>query len=420
MNLKNGQKPSITFSSLDKWKQLKSFIEDLRFIMVVVDYEEITNKVHKTCKIRGSRISWSAGDNACLNFFSSIEIQKGFLNFRERRGEKGPFRDSIWEDSNLNFRLVIKNPKKEKFLFLYFNTNEKMHKVIFYFKYQLHIKKFISSFGSKIDLAAVWKTSHYFEPFLQTINSFCSKYKHLSQQEFYEESKKFIQPTEFGKNEYIVENQINTETLKQHIAENDSQISYQIFDFEIVGMFVIDKQFMNKDELRPLRNFGDTAFEHILKEEEIMFEAKLRENLKELDDSFEKDRVRKEFNNQKDFKKKMTIKKSNREKIQKSKAPIDGLTSNIYKMNHNIGKSIYESDSEENKNFLSGKFNFNNFDQPTNKNPQNYSLNIKREDNEQHQYPKIVFETGRMESRIEPKITEIDPLIGIIMNIIYI
>ena len=320
---------SSNFSTLDKWNQLKKWTEDRRFMMMTYDYSLMETKIYENCKIRGVRISWSAGDNACLNFFSSLTIKKGFAWEKEMQGHEDKYKDLYWEENSKKYRLILKNPKKSQIIVLYLGDPNELFKIVFYFKYQLHLKKKLSNFAKKVDLAVVWKTRHYFEPMLNRIKMFTKKYQHLSQEEFQKVKAKFKSPKDWGRNENIVETRLDLNTIKESVANNDKQLTFQIIDFQIVGALVIDQTLMKTQGLKPLRGFGPSGMKALIHREKDQLE-KIELGKSDL-----------EFENQandlairRDFKRKVTLDRKKR-KIQEMKKKKEMKAKNLSSISSN-------------------------------------------------------------------------------------
>ena len=297
-----------SISMLDKWKQFKENVESLRFMMVIEEFSKNVWKVKENSKLRGSKISWAASDNVCLNFFSSVSVKKDFVWHMELRyKESNLMRGSYWQDSNSSYRMVVRHPGKERNLFLYFSDMHWVFKVAFYLKYQLGIKKSLPKFAKKVDLAAVWKVKTYKEPLLEKINKFVEKFRGLSREQFEERREEFGEMGALKEQERVVEERGDLAQIRETVADNGKQITFQIFDFQVAGLLVIDKGLMDPRGVVPMRDYGV----YDLKE-------RIEERVKAGDTSEGQDGHRKggeaeagsqEVGNYTDFRRQMTIEK---------------------------------------------------------------------------------------------------------------
>lgn len=255
-------------SMLDKWKQFKEKIEALRFIMVIEEFSKSVWKVRDESKLRGAKISWAASDNVCMNFFSSVSIKKNFIWHIERRyDETNLFRGSYWQDSESSFRMVIRHPGKERVLFLFLKELHLVFKIAFYLKYQLGVKKALPKFVKKIDLAAVWKTQTYKAPFLDLIKRFVRKFERMTPEQFERARENFPElKSDRTNTEGVVEPTGDLDLIRETVANNNKQLTFQIFDFQVAGVLVIDRTLMDPKGVVPLRDIGGNQLENLIQQ----------------------------------------------------------------------------------------------------------------------------------------------------------
>lgn len=307
----NQQNEIKQLSIVDKWRQLKTWTELQRFPMMIFYPSKWKTEWHDSCKIRGTRINWNSSDNACLNFFSGAEVRREFLSHREHYHQKEKkFKDIFWEKRDKMFRLFFKNINKEKLLILYLDDITEVTRITFYFKYQLQLKKNIDFYDRHIDLAMVWKTRHYYQPLLTRMRQFGLKYKGVSKEQLNAELDLVKQMQQKREDPAVVESKLDLVLIKETTADNEAQITFQILDFQIVGVIAIDKDLIKSDEIGPLRAYGPGGINEILREKERELEIELQA---------QKNKMNKEdFIRQKsiatDFKKQMTRMAAQRKK----------------------------------------------------------------------------------------------------------
>ena len=352
-----------SISMLDKWKQFKENVESLRFMMVIEEFSKNVWKVKENGKLRGSKISWAASDNVCLNFFSSVSVKKDFIWHMELRyNESNLMRGSYWQDSNSSYRMVIRHPGKERNLFLYFSDMHWVFKVAFYLKYQLGIKKSLPKFAKKVDLAAVWKVKTYKEPLLEKINRFVEKFKGLSREQFEERREEFGEMGTLKEQERVVEGRGDLAQIRETVADNGKQITFQIFDFQVAGLLVIDKGLMDPRGVVPMRDYGVYDLKERI--EERVKAGGTSEGQDRPGQGGEAEAGSQEAGNYTDFRRQMTIEKDIRKVKQLRNAkllnsqmsetqtnkPIETFQTpdpGAQKINNNVSLGLYSDDEEE-------------------------------------------------------------------------
>ena len=250
----------------DKWNQLKGWMKDLRFPMMIY-YPSTRKKTHnEQCKIRGTRISWSSSDNACLNFFSGAEIRKKFWSHWEHsRQEEKEFNGLRWQEDERDFRLFLKNERKEKLLILYLMDVTEVTRIVFYFKYQLQLKKNIDFYQKHVDLPTVWKTARFFQPLLERMRRYAIKYQSVPKEQLSRELEAVKRLQQKKENPNLVESRLDVALIKETVADNYKQITFQILDFQIVGVVILDADLLRADEIGPLRMHGPGGMKEALR-----------------------------------------------------------------------------------------------------------------------------------------------------------
>jgi hypothetical protein len=209
-------------------------------------------------------------------------------------------------------------------------------RIIFYFKYQLQLKKNIDFYKRNVNLAMVWKTARFFQPLLERMRKFAKIYRKVPKEELTRELEMVKKLQQKKENPNVVESKLNLMIIKGTVADNYKQITFQIFDFQIVGVIVLDKDLIMKDEIGPLRAYGPGGINQIVKEKEEELEKEMR--MKKTND-------KKEFMRQKtienDFKKLMTLKKKQREKEKKLSEQKESEKEESY----NSENELYNDDS---------------------------------------------------------------------------
>ena len=166
-----------------------------------------------------------------MNFFSSAEIREKFLSIQERiNDEEKVFKDVYWEYSEKPFRLTLKNKRKEKMLILYLDDSTQMTQIVFYFRYKLQLKKKMDYYSNTLDLGTVWKAKHYYEPLLNKMLKFFNLYKNVPRSSLEKEKYLIRRFLTQDKKKEIIENKVDTNIIKETVADNDKQITFQIFD----------------------------------------------------------------------------------------------------------------------------------------------------------------------------------------------
>jgi hypothetical protein len=277
--------------------------------------------------------------------FSGTEIRKEFLSHREYYSEKEKkFRDIFWEHRDKAFRLFLKNINKEKLMVLYLEDITEVTRIVFYFKYQLQLKKNIDFYEKHIDLGMIWKTKHYFEPLLQRMRHFSKIYKSIPKEQLTQELEMVKQLQQKQEDPTVVESKLDLVLIKETTADNDTQITFQIFDFEIVGVVVLEKDLIKDHEIAPLRAYGPGGINDVIRKKE----EELEEELKVQKGNIDKEDFIRQKTIANDFKKQMVLKMNKRKKDLDEEVPEEEEDQGSIKIYDSYEDEIAEKKVEQN------------------------------------------------------------------------